>query len=87
MSFFGVRKEFSDVNTPKTSISASGLGYPQNIVRAFILCVEGIRRSAERIKIKLFEPYFIFIRDFQKIRVGAPENQKIKKFWPNERIF
>ena len=23
MSFFGVRKEFSDVNTPKTSISAS----------------------------------------------------------------
>ena len=26
MSFFGVRKEFSDV---KTSISASGHGYPQ----------------------------------------------------------
>ena len=29
MSFFGVRKECSDVNTPKTSISASGPGYPQ----------------------------------------------------------
>ena len=29
MSFFGVRKEFSDVNTPKTSISASGPGYPK----------------------------------------------------------
>ena len=29
MSFFGVRKEFSDVSTPKTSISASGPGYPQ----------------------------------------------------------
>ena len=54
MSFFGVRKEFSDVNTPKTSISASGPGYPQKIVRAFIFFVEGIRRSAERIKIKLF---------------------------------
>ena len=65
MSFFGVRKEFSDVNTPKTSISASGPGYPQKIVPAFILFVEGIRRSAER--------------RFPKIRVGAPENQKIKK--------
>ena len=41
MSFFGVRKEFSDVNTPKTSISASGPGYPKKIVRAFILFVEG----------------------------------------------
>ena len=84
MSFFSVPKEFSDINTPKTSISASGPGYPQKIVRAFILFVEGIRRSAERIKIKLFETNFIFIRDFQKIRVGAPENQKIKKFWPKE---
>ena len=44
MSFFGVRKEFSDLNTPKTSISSSGPGYPQKIVRAFILFVEGIRR-------------------------------------------
>ena len=26
MSVFGVRKEFSDVNTPKTSISASAEG-------------------------------------------------------------
>ena len=26
MSVFGVRKEFSDVNTPKTSISASAAG-------------------------------------------------------------
>ena len=25
MSFFGVQKEFSDVNTPKTSISATDL--------------------------------------------------------------
>ena len=29
MSFFGVPKEFSDINTPKTSIRASGPGYPQ----------------------------------------------------------
>ena len=29
MSFFGVPKEFSDINTPKTSISASGPGYPK----------------------------------------------------------
>ena len=52
MSFFGVRKEFSDVNTPKTSISASGPCYPQKIVWAFILFVEGIRRSAEKNKNK-----------------------------------
>ena len=31
MSFFGVPKEFSDINTSKTSISASGPGYPQKI--------------------------------------------------------
>ena len=28
MSVFGVRKEFSDVNTPKTSISASADNMP-----------------------------------------------------------
>ena len=76
MSFFGVRKEFSDVNTPKTSISASGPGYPKKIVWAFILFVEGIRRSAERIKIKLFEPNFIFIRDFQKLGSALPRTRK-----------
>ena len=76
MSFLGVPKEFSDMNTPKTSISASGPGYPQNIVRAFILFVEGIRRSVERIKIKLFEPNFIFIRDFQKLGSGLPRTRK-----------
>ena len=76
MSFFGVRKEFSEVNTPKTSISASGPGYPKKIVRAFILFVEGIRRSAERIKIKLFEPNFIFIRDFQKLGSALPRTRK-----------
>ena len=76
MSFFGVRKEFSDVNTPKTSISASGPGYPQKIVRAFILFVDGIRRSAERIKIKLFEPNFIFIQDFQKLGSALPRTRK-----------
>ena len=76
MSFFGVRKEFSDVNTPKTSISASGPGYPKKIVRAFILFVEGIRRSAERIKIKLFEPNFIFIWDFKKLGSALPRTRK-----------
>ena len=34
MSVFGVRKEFSDVNTPKTSISAS----PVNEERCIGLC-------------------------------------------------
>ena len=72
MSFFGVRKEFSDVNT----ISASGPGYLKKIVRAFILFVEGIRRSAERIKIKLFEPNFIFIRDFKKLGSALPRTRK-----------
>ena len=77
MSFFGVRKEFSDGSyTPKTSINANGPGYPQKIVRAFILFVEGIRRSAERIKIKLFEPNFIFIRDFQKLGSALPRTRK-----------
>ena len=76
MSFFGVPKEFSDINMPKTSISASGPGYPQKIVRAFILFVEGIRRSAEIIKIKLFEPNFIFIRDFQKLGSALPRTRK-----------
>ena len=76
MSFFGVPKEFSDINTPKTSIGASGPGYLQNIVRAFILFVEGIRRSAERIKIKLFEPNFIFIPDFQKLGSALPRTRK-----------
>ena len=66
MSFFGVPKEFSDINTPKT----------QKIIRAFILFVEGIRRSAERIKIKLFEPNFIFIRDFQKLGSALPRTRK-----------
>ena len=76
MSFFGVRKEFSEVNMPKTSISASGPCYPKKIIRAFILFVEGIRRSAERIKIKLFEPNFIFIRDFQKSGSALPRTRK-----------
>ena len=76
MSFFGVPKEFSDINTPKTSISASGPGYPKKIIRAFILFVEGIRRLAERIKVKLFEPNFIFIRDFQKLGSALPRTRK-----------
>ena len=53
-----------------------GIGYPQKIVRAFISFVEGIRRSAERIKIKLFEPNFIFIRDFQKLGSALPRTRK-----------
>ena len=76
MSFFGVPKEFSDIYTPKMSISASVPGYPKKIVRAFILFFEGIRRSAERIKIKLFEPNFIFIRDFQNIGSALPRTRK-----------
>ena len=65
---------------PKTSISASGPGYPKKIVRAFILFVEGIRRSAERIKIKLFEPNFIFIRDFQKLGSALPLDLSKEQF-------
>ena len=45
MSFFGVRKEFLDVNTPKTSISASGPGYPQKIVLFCLSKALGDRRK------------------------------------------
>ena len=32
MSLFGVRKEFSDVNTPKTSISASAVNFDTHLI-------------------------------------------------------
>ena len=48
----------------------------------FILFCGGKLRSAEKIKIKQIKVTFIFILVFKKNRVGAPENQKIKKVWP-----
>ena len=53
-----------------TQVSGSGPLGP------LVLFVEGIRRSAERIKIKLFEPNFIFIRDFKKLGSALPRTRK-----------
>ena len=37
MSVFGVQKEFLDVNTPKTSISASAVSSPETYLHIFKL--------------------------------------------------
>ena len=59
MSVFGVRKEFSDVNTPKTSISASA--EKDSIFEVF--CSMKLTKTCKRrgaIKIK----YFSFVNKY-----------------------